>query len=189
MLSEQVGNVIEEPLFPFPDIPLSQVDLRVRQRGGNVSYIPDIVTVQYSDEKLKKYVQLFFLKFIEEYNIIVKTCFPTRKQQLAFYRSQPILVVVECDTNNLNRFNLKYGYVSNSVSKNTVQVRINPESSVLDTSTFEVIHSLCISHILRADLHALPIDPDLNTTNANEACILRNWVYERLKEDLNYMGR
>lgn len=175
-------------IFPPPNISEKEINARVIQKFSQVIFNPsNFLIFSYSDNQLKKFLERFFKLFIEEYIILVESCFPTFKKRFPFYSCQPVIFYVEASTEKRLNWNLKYGYKHCNLEKSVVRVKINPKSSKLSFGNREFID---IKHWagLNAILHspAISLDPKLNTQKANEMCILRNWIYQKINEEIDY---
>ncbi len=185
LLSISINN-ITTPLLPEPDIQSDQAFDRLTKMGRDTTLIPNTLFAQYSEEQLQRYIEAFFPLFIDSYNTIIETCFPKLKSSLPFYNSQPFYFLVEYITTDLSNLPLSFGYTQSNTSKNQFEVIMNPKQSALDE--FEIVHYLSIDDLLTAR-HRYPISPGLNTSKADNCCILRSWVYEQLKDELDYLIR
>lgn len=170
-------------LLPPPDYPHRKIDQKFLRKQVHLNASPFLL-LNYSDSQLKKFFKKFFTLFIEEYNKLIQTCFPTYSSQFPFYSSQPITFYVEISTKKPFNQNLKYGYKTFQ-RKNEIIVEVNPKISKLDfdKSEFKDIHHWAsLNAIFTAP--SIPIDTKLNTQMANEMCILRSWVYQQIAKEM-----
>jgi len=74
------------------------------------------------------------------------------------------------------------------MGKSIVKVTINPKSSKLSFGNSEyadIKHWAGLDAILHSP--AKTLDPKLKTHKANEMCILRNWIYQKINEEIEYI--
>lgn len=176
---------IKEPLLPEPDIPQDEIADRIQQRGGRLSWILDIIAVQYSDVQLKRYLEVFFSLFLTEYRTLVETCFPRLKNKLWFYELSPAFIYVEAQTANLTGWTLSYGYSAEKSTQTIVIVDVNASRSQFDLRERELVrhYSSTIDHVFH-DYQPVLLQPQINSSRSNEMCVLRSWVYQQVKEDM-----
>lgn len=174
-------SVIDEPILPGPDVPINEIE------QWKTNDIPDIMIAQYSDMQLEKYIKELFSLVFENYNILVETCFPTLKHFFPFYNLQPLNFVVECRTKNNDGWSLCYGYRKSKTSKNVVDVFINPQSTVINEDVFYKTYYSRIDKLFVSNNKARPISSDFYSGKAEEHCVIREWVYNMIEEDLEHI--
>ncbi|MHC2994143.1 MAG: type I restriction enzyme HsdR N-terminal domain-containing protein [Candidatus Atribacteria bacterium] len=181
-------TVIKKPLFPQADIPIDQINDKINKMGGQTNHVPHIIVAQYSDEQLKKYIETFFPLFIKEYNKMVEVCFPTIKHSFPFYNNQPFYFIIEFNRFKQNGWTLCYGYKTDNLKENKFEVIINPAKSKFDCKdkSFKTIHFSTIDKLFRADVYSKnrSIASNFNIREADEACVLRDWVYNEIENEL-----
>ena len=185
-------TVIKKPLFPQADIPVNRINDEINKMGGQINHVPDIIAAQYSDEQLKKYAEIFSPLFIKEYNKMVEICFPTIKQSFSFYNNQPFYFIIEFNRFKKNGWTLCYGYKTDNLKENKFEVIINPAKSKFDYKgkIFKTVHFSTIDKLFWADIYSKSrsISSDFNTREADEACVLRNWVYSKIENELKKLS-
>jgi hypothetical protein len=181
-------TVIKKPLFPQADIPVHQIN----KMGGQNNRPSDIITAQYSDEQLKKYIETFFPLFVKEYNKVVEICFPTAKHKISFFNDQPFHFIIEFNRFQQNGWTLCYGYKTDNLEENKFEVIINPTKSKFDgkDKSFKTIHFSTIDKLFRAYIYSKDrsIAPNFNVDKADNACVLRYWVYSEIEEGLKELS-
>lgn len=181
-------TVIKKPLFPQADIPVDRINDKINKMGCQINHIPDIIAAQYSDEQLKKYIEIFFPVFIKEYNKMIEICFPTIKHSFSFYNNQPFYFIIEFNRFKKNGWTLCYGYKTDNLKKNKFEVIINPAKSKFDCKdeSFKDIHFSTIDKLFRADVYSKnrSIASSFNTREADEACVLRDRIYNKIENEL-----
>lgn len=176
---------IKEPLFPGPDIPSSEIKERIIKLGGEINWLPNIITVQYSDEQIKKYLEIFFSLFIQEYSVLVETCFPLLKNRFHLYSLLPVEIHVEAYTAELKCLNLNYG-IKKSLTTTLITVELNPDISKIElTRKFNFSGNQMLSTVFQASYPVpLGVRGFWNIDRVKDMCVLRSWVYERIKSEL-----
>lgn len=176
-------------LFPSPDISEKDINARIFKKSIPVIFNPSsLLFLSYSDNQLKKFLLRFFELYIEEYSTLIETCFPTLKNRFPFFSYLPVIFYVEASTKKPFDWSLKYGYKHCDMGKSIVKVTINPKSSKLSFGNSEyadIKHWAGLDAILHSP--AKTIDPKLKTHKANEMCILRNWIYQKINEEIEYI--
>ena len=186
-------TVIKKPLFPQADIPLDRINDKINKMGGQTNHIPNIIVAQYSDEQLKKYIEVFFPLFIKEYNKIVEVCFPTIKCNFPFYNNQPFYFIIEFNRFKQSGWTLCYGYKTDNLKENKFEVIVNPAKSKFDykAKIFKTVHFSTIASLFETYIYSKDrsIAPNFNVYKADKACVLRHWVYSEIEKGLKELSK
>lgn len=84
---------------------------------------------------------------------------------------------------------LKWGYLGYRQSR-TAKVEVTFRELISSDKIFEnkevkILHPFSLDRILHVDYpHTIPTVDKINTSKVDDFCILRNWVYQFLKDDL-----
>jgi len=183
-------NNIEVYYLPTPSLDSKEKEEERLEYNLNPlvgSFTDNIVLSLYSKKQLKRYIEEFFEKFIEEYRIIVKNNFSAFSKKFKLYSIQPIHFRIETEQKG-DYINLNFGYKKSLKKDDIFEVEIESKSSRLfcDNSEFKnILGYLSIGCIFPPYSGVpVPLDKRYNTRNANEECILRAWVYKYIKEEL-----
>ena len=182
--------VIEKPLFPHADIPIDQINDRINEMGGQTSHVPHIIMAQYSDEQLKEYIKTFFPIFIKEYNKIIEICFPTIKHKFPLFNNQPLHFIIEFNRFKNKGCTLCYGYKKDNLKENKFEVINNPTKTKFDDKSFNTIVFSTINTLFMVDIYSAShsISSYFNIKKADEVCVLRDWVYSEIENELKELS-
>jgi hypothetical protein len=185
-------TVIKKPLFPQADIPIEKINDRINKMGGQTNHLSHMIVAQYSDKQLKKYIETFFSLFIREYNKMIEICFPTIKHSFSFYYNQPFYFLIEFNRFKQNGWTLCYGYKTDNLNENKFEVFINPAKSKFEDNgkIFKTIHFSTIARLFEAYIYSKDrsIAPNFNVYKADNACVLRYWVYSEIEKGLKELS-
>jgi len=173
--------------LPIPDVPLKKVKQEKLSHGLTLfSGKEELVRLLYSEKQLKKYIEEFFKKFIDEYRIIVETNFSAFSKKFTLFSFQPIHFCIEAKWEGDDK-GLKYGYRKSCKGKDIFEVQIEPKFSKLafDNTEFEDIRRyLSIGCIFPPYIIPITLDRRYNTREADEVCVLRGWVYKYIRDEI-----
>lgn len=141
--------------------------------------------MQFSEEQAKRYILSFLKHFDTCYKEFVEYCFPTFKEKFPFYRTWPHEYFVYMkDLDPLKWGELGYrSSESGEVKINFKKMRSPDEPFPIEETN--VLYGFSLDHIIHNDDYPLRQTIDqLNTPRLDEFCVLRNWVYRFLKDDI-----
>lgn len=185
ILKESIGLLgqkkIEKSVLPPPDILGRNVQENLDRRKGKRNWIPDIVLAQYSDERLLKYAKTFFSVFLDEYKTIVESNFEGFENKFRLYKNLPVLI--HCQIDYRQGWPLVYGFKRND--KNEVSIEINPEDTIWGKGREEYIftYAATIESILWRTKQ-FPLGRNLNSDRAKGFCVVRNFLYDWLMQEV-----
>jgi hypothetical protein len=176
-------NEITEHHLPCPDIPINEIKaLWERERKLN---IPQIQTLQFSEGQAKLYMEIFLKHFESCYKEFVEYLFPTFKDNLPFFTTLPHEYFIYMKDSDV----LKWGQLGYRPSKNG-EVKINFKKLTSPDEPFpseetHILYGFSLQQILQNDYYNLIKTIDkINTPKVDDFCVLRNWVYRFLKDDM-----
>ncbi|MBX2957228.1 MAG: type I restriction enzyme HsdR N-terminal domain-containing protein [Cyclobacteriaceae bacterium] len=182
MLITRGYTIISEHHFPCPDIPIHEV--RTHDAGKRLE--PHWIRVlQFSEVEAKLYIESFFKHFDSAYQDFVDYNFPTLKDRLSFYNTLPHEYFVYMKDSDV----LKWGSLGYRQSQ-TGKVEVNfmeliPSDKIFERGETKVLRGFSLDHILHVDYnHTIPTVDKIRTPRVDDFCILRNWVYQFLKDDM-----
>lgn len=172
---------IIEPLLPSPDVDSKDINSNLIRRGGDRRLIPDNVLAQYSDEQLVKYTNTFFTLFLEEYKVLIEKNFIGLGNKFKLYKSMPVLIY--CQLRPHRGWSLEYGIKQHV--RNEVFVELNPTTSLWKSSPKEylTVYGSRIESILW-NSDTVPLDKNLSFEKAKDNCMLRNFTYKWIKNEM-----
>jgi hypothetical protein len=175
-------SVLSEHHLPCPDIPIHEV----RTHEGVKRLEPHWIRIfQFSEVKAKLYIESFFKHFDSAYQDFVDYNFPTLKDRLSFYNTLPHEYLVYMKDSDV----LKWGSLGYRQSQ-TGKVEVNfkeliPSDKIFERGETKVLRGFSLDHILHVDYnHTIPTVDKIRTPRVDDFCILRNWVYQFLKDDM-----
>jgi len=182
---------IEQPILPQPDIPIKYIDKIISEKGGQNTWIPNIVSVQYSDKQLLKYIEVFFKLFLQEYCAIIEYNFPTLKNSFDLYSKLPVKIYVEVsnDSCHYGEYSLGYGIKSIENKDSIVKCKINSKISKLSRLTddkYFIIHYSSLGHYLNVNSPKfILVKNNYQSKSTDDYNVLRNFVYEYISKEFN----
>lgn len=146
-----------------------------------------IRTFQYS----KKQAELYFINFFRQlefcYKEFVEYCFPTFKDDFPFYCSIPHEYFYYTKDGNINDWGM-FGYRPSKTGKFEVYFEeaelswnLGKKDKLNSLRTFSLDRILKINHFARYPVKTVD---KINTSNVDEYCVLRNWIYQFLEDDM-----
>jgi hypothetical protein len=176
-------NEIREHHLPCPDIPVIEIK-KIYESDRKIT-IPQIRTRQFSEKQAKLYIESFLKHFESCYKEFVEYCFPTFKDRFPFFMTMPHEYFVYMK----NSDTLKWGYLGHRHSK-CGETNINFKEFISGEQAFasgetDVLRGFSLDDILYNDDYPLIKTIDkINTRKVDEFCVLRNWIYRFLKDDI-----
>ena len=179
---------IDNHYLPDPDNQISKVYSEIKKREGRKSWIPDIISAQFNENQAKNYIKEFFKNLETAYKELVEYCFPTLKNSFYFYSTMPhkFLVYMK-DSKNIHMHGFGYGAANN----NELEVHFFDRSfSDIDFSRedIEIFRGSTFSNLLRK-ISPIKTVNNIDTSKVDEYCVLRNWVYELIQDDIKRIMR
>lgn len=176
-------NKIQQHHLPYPD--KSIIEAREFYDQDIKQNFRQIRSAQYSAEQAKLYIEIFFNHLESCYKEFVEYYFPTFKDEFPFYKTLPhkyFFYMKDLD-------DLKWGMFGYRTSKNG-KMKFDFKEFISHNEAFEkdevvVLRSFSLDHILYNDYHNLIKTIDkINTSKVDDFCVIRNWVYRLLKDDI-----
>lgn len=181
ILLEKGYSVIEEHHLPYPDKSIIEV-----KEQNMAQPLSQIRIAQYSKEQAKLYIENFFKNLESCYEEFVEHYFPTFKNQFSFFKTIPheyFFYMRSSDVFNCNMF----GYRPSNCQK----IKVHFKDYITSGKAFEedninVLRSFSFNNILHNDDYYKRIKTidKINTSKVDEFCVIRNWVYILLREDM-----
>jgi ABC-type dipeptide/oligopeptide/nickel transport system ATPase subunit len=175
-------TLLSEHHLPCPDIPIREV----RTHDGVKRLEPHWSRIfQFSEAHAKLYIESFLKHFDSAYGDFVNYNFPTLTNKFPFYNTMPHEYFVYMKDSDV----LKWGHLGYRQSE-TGKVEVNFKELISSEKIFEqketkILHAFSLDHILHVDYyHTIPTVDKLRTSEVDDFCILRNWVYQFLKDDM-----
>lgn len=183
ILQKKGYHIIEKHHLPYPD--KSIVDVMQFNQQNNIREIREIRHFQYTPEQAKLYIECFFKHLENCYKDFVEYLFPTFKNQLSFYNSLPheyFFYMKDLDILKWGTF----GYRSSTDG----QTKFNFKDHILMEKAFEedkvsILRGFSFDKLIHSDYHnQIKTIDKFNTSKVDDFCVMRNWVYKLLKDDM-----
>jgi len=147
--------------------------------------IPQIRIAQFSEEQAKLYIEKFFKHIETCYKEFVEYCFPTFADNFPFYTTLPheyFFYLKDLDI-------LKWGMFGYRISKNGETIvhfkESKPMDKIFEEGDVKILRGFSLDSVLHSDYHnQIKTVDKINTPKVDDFCIIRNWVYKLLKDDM-----
>jgi len=143
--------------------------------------------MQYSKKQGELYFIEFFRKFEICYKEFVEYCFPTFKDDFQFYGSIPHEYFFYTKDGNLNDWGM-FGYRPSKSGRFDIKFEIaEPSWDLLKKEELTSLRTFSLDRILRVnDFARYPVKTidKINTSKVDEYCVIRNWIYQFLEDDM-----
>jgi len=185
ILLDQGINEIKQHYLPLPDKTIDKSKLIYNEnRKDNWEKVR---TFQYSKKQAELYCIEFFRQFEFCYKEFVEYCFPTFKDDFPFYCSIPHEYFFYTKEGNLNDWGM-FGYRPSQTGKFEMYFEeaelswnLGKKDKLNSLSTFTLDRILKIHHFARYPVKTVD---KINTSNVDDYCVLRNWIYKFLEDDM-----
>ncbi|HMK24644.1 MAG TPA: type I restriction enzyme HsdR N-terminal domain-containing protein [Chitinophagaceae bacterium] len=176
-------TVLKEHHLPTPDVSIQEIKTLAKTNNN----IDQIRGLQFTEEQAERYIERFITLIDSCYREFVETCFPTLKANFPFFQSCPHEYFIYKREFDLRAW-AELGYRSSQSGETVVNFKqfISSEDAFLSGET-EILWAFPLTNSLHNDYyHIIKTIDKLNTDRLDEYCVLRNWVYRFLQEDLKF---
>lgn len=175
--------ILEKHHLPYPDVSLSEARLFNQQNYGRD--IGELRCLQYSHAHAKLYIEVFFEHLEACYKGFVDYLFPGLKSEFSFYSSLPheyFFYINWSDKQTRGYF----GYIPSQDGLTKINFKeYKPMDQAFKEDGLSRFSGLSFDRLLRSDYHnEIKTFDKLNTSKVDDFCVLRNWVYKLLKDDM-----
>lgn len=187
LLNKGYNEILEHHL-PCPDISIDEAKVLINEAkvlSGGKFNLHQIRTLQFSEAQAKLYIESFLKRFDFCYKDFIEYCFPTFKDQFPFFKTLPHEYFVYMKDSDA----LKWGYLGYRAS-NSGELKINykdisTRDEAFSSGETDVLHGFTLDQIIYNDYyHLIKTIDRMNTPEVDEFCVLRNWIYKFLKDDM-----
>ena len=181
---------LESHHLPVPDKTISESQEIFSQNRDK--YFRYIRSIQYSENQTKEYIKLFFKHLENSYKEVVENLFPTFKKNFDFYNSIPHEYFFYMKNENFNGYRY-LGYRSAKSNEYNAYFKILEENIHEQAFEKDEIYSLqgfSLDSILYNDDYLnnrIKTIDKINTDKLDNYCVLRNWIYRLLKNDMRQL--
>lgn len=177
-------NEIEKHYLPYPD--KSIIESRAFYEQNRAQDLKRVRGAQFSEEQAKLYIEIFFKHLESCYKEFVEYCFPTFKDDFPFYTTLPheyFFYTIDSGAFMQGMFGYRTS-VNREIKVNFKKFESNSEAFKEDE--IRILRGFSFDRILHNDYYNVfqTIDK-INTPKVDEYCVLRNWVYKLLKDDMD----
>lgn len=185
ILLNQGINEIKQHYLPLPDITIEES--KIFYNENKKDNWERIRIFQYS----KKQAELYFIEFFRQlefyYKEFVEYCFPTFKDDFPFYCSIPHEYFFYTKDGNINDWGM-LGYRPSKTGKFEIYFEeaelswnLGKKDKLNSLRTFSLDRILRINHFKNYPVKTVD---KINTSKVDEYCVLRNWIYMFLEDDM-----
>ena len=185
ILLEKGYDQIDEHYLPLPDVSINIAkEFYEQNRKDNWDYVR---TAQFSGPQAKIYISEF-CKYLELcYKDFVEYCFPTYKDEFPFYTTIPHEYFFYMKDSDILKWGT-FGYRPSRTGKFEIHFKDSSESDEAFKSIgLKSLRGFTLDFILRIrNDYRYPVKTvdALNTAKVDEYCVIRNWVYKLLEDDM-----
>lgn len=176
---------IKNHYLPLPDKTIQEA--RLFYDENKKDHWKEIRVAQFSEAQAKLYITEFFRKLEVCYKDFVDYCFPTFKDEFPFYTGIPHEYLFYMKESNVKKWGW-YGFRSSSKGRFEITFKdMEDEDEAFKNEGLKSLHAFSLDGILRVNDYArYPVKTvdKLNTSSVDEHCLLRNWVYKKLEDDM-----
>tara|TARA_R110002050_G_scaffold39735_1_gene97399 strand:- start:205 stop:3159 length:2955 start_codon:yes stop_codon:yes gene_type:complete len=185
ILIENGINEIKEHYLPLPDKSITETKTFYEEnRKDNWNQVR---TFQYSESQANLYIIDFFKKLEICYKEFVEYSFPTLKDEFPFYKNIPHEYIFYMKESDILKWGT-FGYRPSKTNKLEVWFRdINKSKEAFGKEELKCLRSFSLDMILRVkDYNHYPVQTfdKINTSDIDKHCVIRNWIYKILKDDM-----
>jgi len=186
ILQEKGIQRIEKHHLPYPDKSINEAKSFFQL--NNIRNIGESRCFQYTTDQAKLYIECFFRHLEQCYKEFVEYYFPTFKHELKYYNAMPHdYIFYMKDSDVLKSGSMGYRSSQDDHSKFYFRENTSWENAIKEDK-IRGIQGFTLDSILRSDYHndIRTIDK-FRTSKVDDFCVIRNWVYKLLKNDLRDM--
>lgn len=172
-------SIINSHHLPSPNIPITEVKENCNQR------IDAIRSKQYSETQAKSYIQAFFKHLEACYKEFVEYCFPTFKNEFSFYNTIPHDYFFYIKDSDVAKWGV-FGYRASKNGESNFNFReLKSTDKIFEDNEVNVLRGFSLNDFLHSDYHSqIETIDKIKTPKIDDYCIIRNWVYKLLKDDM-----
>lgn len=182
-------NKIDTHYLPLPDKSIIEAKSIYEQNRKQEIY--HTRCIQYSREQAISYIECFFKHLEACYKDFVEHCFPTFKEEFEFYKTIPheyFFYMKDLDV-------LKWGMFGHRPSESgKIKISVNESVDWTSDKAFKgdkitFLQGFSLEKILYNDHFPERIKTidKINTPKVDDFCVIRNWVYRLLKNDMKQL--
>ena len=182
VLLEMGHYKITNHYLPFPDKSIDEVKALYEQDGQK--HFQQIRSLQFSEQQAKRYIKLFFESLETSYRDFIEYCFPTFKNQFSFFKNAPHEYFFYPANSDVFKW-VMFGYRNSQSGELKVHFKNAPTShqDPFEKDGINVLRGFSLEMILY-NRNSIPTVNRINTSKIDDFCVIRNWVYQMLRLDI-----
>ncbi|AFD06345.1 type I restriction enzyme HsdR N-terminal domain-containing protein [Solitalea canadensis] len=183
ILQEKGFQKLEKHHLPYPN--KSLIEVRSFFQKNNIQDIEECRCFQYTADQAKLYIECFFRHLENCYKDFIEYLFPTFKNELTFFNGMPYEYFFYMKDADVLKWGM-FGYRSSKDGQTKFNFRESvPMEKAFKEDRIKSLQGFSLEDILRSDYHndIRTIDK-FNTSKVDDFCVIRNWVYKLLKDDM-----
>lgn len=182
LLLERGYTQISKPYLPLPDIPISEAkDIFERDRQ---KYFHRVRSLQFSEQQAKLYVEEFFKCLEACYKEFIEYCFPTFKDEFSFSKNSPHeYFFYPSNSKELEWRMMGYRKSPSGELKFNFRKAPNNSKDPFEKDGIQSLQGFTLEMIIYNRNPIITVDR-INTRKVDDFCVVRNWVYQMLKSEI-----
>ncbi|MBE8723418.1 type I restriction enzyme HsdR N-terminal domain-containing protein [Flavobacterium hungaricum] len=185
-LLEKGYTIIEKYHLPYPDKTVQEAETFYNLDPKSNRYFQR--SCQYSRDQAWNYTKDFLRQLEICYKEFVEQCFPTFKDQFKFYNAVPNEFFLYLKDEDILKWG-SYGYRPSRTGKiEFYLLNLEDSEKAFDIENLDSLWTFILDKFLciEDDFRYYPIKTvrNINTSELDKYCVLRNWVHKILEDDL-----
>ena len=182
ILLEKGYDKIEKHHLPYPD--KSVIETKTLYEQNKKGNIDQIIRLQFSEAQAKLYIETFFKHLEICYKEFVEYCFPTLKNEFSFYNTLPHEYFFYPIKPNKIKWG-QFSYKPSICEKTKINFKYTLPAKPFDEDKITFLRGFSLDRFLYNDYyHRIKTIDRINTSNVDDFCVIRNWVYRLLNDDM-----
>lgn len=183
ILQKKGFSILEQHHLPYPDKSLSEARAFNQQNYG--ADIDKLRSLQYSTEQSRLYIEMFFKHLDICYKEFIEYLFPVLKDEMKFYSTLPHEYLIYMKENDVYKRDF-FGYRQSKDGQTRVIFQgYKSMEEAFKEDKISSFSGFMFDRVLRSDYHnEIKTIDKLNTSKVDDFCVIRNWVYKFLKNDM-----
>jgi hypothetical protein len=175
-------HVLDKHYLPGPDVSIQEAREGLSRREAQPMWISSLIAAEFSRPQEKAYIEHFLQTVERAYVELVESCFPSIKGDLRFYATRPHRYFVRYQHDG--REILSVGYAT--AEEETADVCFIDEQMDDVYRKYKLRRwSVMGRPTIFSCPDALPTMKGFRTSKVDEFCVVRNWIYDLLKDDIS----
>jgi hypothetical protein len=183
ILLDKGYDKISKHHLPYPDTTINET--KAFYEANRKERLNQIRSFQYTENQAKLYIESFLTHLEKCYKEFVENLFPTLKDDFPFYKTIPHDYFFYMKDSNITKWGW-FGYRASESDK--ISINIKEYNSNNEAFKFDKISSLrgfsLDSFLYNSYTNRIKTIEEINTSKVDDFCVIRNWIYRLLKNDM-----